>query len=83
MNKDQAYGAIVFLLSLLVAVAYLSVFVGGYLGISFLRGLQELAVAVPVVLAVLAVLVILMWIGWTMLTTPPLEEIAPPPVTKN
>jgi len=83
MSRDQVYGAVVFLVSLLVAVAYVSIFVGGYLGIPFLKGLQELAVAIPVVLAVLAVLVILMWIGWTMLTTPPLEEIAPPPATKS
>ena len=83
MSRDQVYGAVVFLLSLLVAVAYVSVFIGGYFGISVLKQLQELAVAIPVVLAVLAVLVILMWIGWTMLTTPPLEEIAPPPATQN
>ena len=83
MGKDQAYGALVFLVSLLVAVAYMSVFIGGYIGLSFLKHLQELAIAIPVVLAVLAVLVILMWIGWTMLTTPPLEEIIPPQATKS
>ena len=79
MSRDQIYGAIVFLVSLLVAVAYVSIFIGGSLGIAFLRQLQELAIAVPVALAVLAVLVIVMWIGWTMLTTPPLEEISPTP----
>jgi len=78
MNRDQIYGALVFLISLLVAVAYVSVFIGGYLDIAFLKQLQWLAIAIPVALAVLAVLVILMWIGWTMLTTPPLEEIVPP-----
>jgi len=83
MSKDQMYGALVFLLSLIVAVAYVSVFIGGYLGMAFLKQLQELAIAIPVVLAVLAVLVILMWIGWTMLTTPPLEDIVPPPETKT
>jgi len=83
MNRDQVYGGIIFLVSLLVAFAYVSVFVGGYLGIVFLRQLQELAIIIPVVLAVLAVLVILMWIGWTMLTTPPLEEIAPSPTPTN
>ena len=79
MSRDQLYGALVFLVSLLVAGGYVSIFVGGYLGMSFLRQLQELAIAIPVALGVLAVLVILMWIGWTMLTTPPLEEIGPPP----
>ena len=79
MSRDQIYGAFVFLVSLLVAVAYVSIFIGGSLGIAFLRELQGLAVAVPVALAVLAVLVIVMWIGWTMLTTPPLEEISPTP----
>jgi len=79
MSKDQIYGALVFLVSLLAAVGYVSIFVGGYLGVAFLRRLQELAIAIPVALAVLAVLVILIWIGWTMLTTPPLEEIEPTP----
>jgi len=83
MSRDQIYGAIVFLASLLVAVAYVSIFIGGSLGIAFLRELQGLAVAVPVALAVLAVLVIVMWIGWTMLTTPPLEEIGPPQAPEN
>ncbi len=83
MSRDQIYGAVVFLVSLLVAVAYVSIFVGGYLEIAFLRQLEWLAVAIPVALAVLAVLAILMWIGWTMLTTPPLEEIAPPSAPQN
>jgi hypothetical protein len=83
MSRDQAYGAIVFLVSLLAAIGYMSIFIGGYLNISFLKELQYLAVAIPVILAVLAVLVILMWIGWTMLTTPPLEEIVTPQPTKN
>jgi len=71
------------LVSLLVAVAYVSIFIGGSFGIAFLRELQGLAVAVPVALAVLTVLVIVMWIGWTMLTTPPLEEIGPPQAPEN
>jgi len=83
MSRDQIYGAIVFLVSLLVAVAYVSIFIGGSLGIAFLKQLQELAIAAPVALAVLAVLVIVMWIGWTMLTTPPLEEISPPQAPEN
>jgi len=83
MSRDQIYGAIVFMVSLLIALAYVSIFVGGALGVAFLRQLQELAIAVPVALAVLAVLVIVMWIGWTMLTTPPLEEIGPPQAPEN
>lgn len=75
MGRDQIYGAVLFLTSLLVAAAYVSIFIGGALGITFLEQLQEMAIAIPVALAVLAVLAILMWIGWTMLTTPPLEEI--------
>jgi hypothetical protein len=83
MSRDQAYGAIVFLVSLVAAIAYMFVFIGGYLNISFLKELQYLAIAIPVILAVLAVLVILMWIGWTMLTTPPLEEIVAPQPNKK
>jgi hypothetical protein len=81
MSRDQIYGAIFLLVSLAAAIAYVSIFVGGAMGITFLKDLQGLAIAVPVALAVLAVLVIIMWIGWTMLTTPPLEEISPPQPT--
>ncbi len=83
MSRDQIYGAVVFLVALLVALAYVSIFIGGYFDIAFLKQLQWFAIAVPVALAVLAVLVITMWIGWTMLTTPPLEEISQPPAPQS
>ena len=73
MSRDQAYGGIILVVGLIVAVVYVAAFV---------FGLWWWAIVVPVFLAVLAVLVICMWIGWTMLTTPPpapLETEVPTP----
>lgn len=71
MNKDQAYGALI----LVVSLAGLGVY--GWL----LYGFPMVTLQVTAFLAVAAVLVIVAWIGWTMATTPPLEPIdleAPP-----
>ena len=73
MSRDQAYGCIILVVGLIVAVVYV---------VAFLLGFWWWAIAIPVFLAVLAVLVICMWIGWTMLTTPPpapLETEMPTP----
>ncbi|MEM2896596.1 MAG: hypothetical protein QXG01_03325 [Candidatus Bathyarchaeia archaeon] len=77
MGKDQIYGGLIFIVSLVIAIFYLGIFLGEPLGISFLASLKWLAIAVPVILLVLTILVILMWIGWTMLTTPPPTPIEP------
>ena len=74
MNKDQSYGGLIFVVSVLIALGYL---------FGFSRAdLREWLIGVPVVLAVLGILGITAWIGYTMLTTPPpapLEaEIGPP-----
>ena len=71
MSKDQAYGLVIFAISLLVAIVFLVMFFAPYIGLPGGYGLQFLALAIPVVLFVLLVLVIGGWIGWTMLTTPP------------
>ena len=71
MNKDQAYGGIVLLISLAVTVLYVASLFAPYLALPV--WLVWWAVALPVVMAVLAVLTICMWIGWVMLTTPPPE----------
>lgn len=80
MNKDQAYGGIVLIISLAVAIIYLVSLFAPYLALA--AWLAWWAIALPVILAVLAVLTICMWIGWVMLTTPPpeLEPTAPQPV---
>ena len=65
MNRDQAYGVLVFLGSLsgLAVYAWL------------LYGFPMVTLQITAFLAVAAVLVILAWIGWTMATTPPPEPI--------
>jgi hypothetical protein len=87
LSRDQLYGALIFLIGLLITVLYLAVFASGLLPpLSFLGGYVWWAVAAPVVLFVLAVLVITMWIGWTMATTPPpapLETVPPSPASEH
>jgi len=80
LNKDQAYGGIVLLISLAVTVLYLASLFAPYLALPV--WLVWWAIALPVIMAVLAVLTICMWIGWVMLTTPPpeLEPTTPEPV---
>ena len=71
MNKDQAYGAVVLVISLVMAAVYLASLFAPYLALP--SWLAWWAIALPVILAVLALLTICMWIGWVMLTTPPPE----------
>ncbi|MFH0848173.1 MAG: hypothetical protein V1857_01555 [archaeon] len=73
MNSDQKYGALLFVAGLAAALFYVAIFMGRYVGAAFLETFVWWAIALPVILAVLAVLTIVAWIGWTMLTTPPLE----------
>jgi predicted DNA-binding transcriptional regulator len=75
MSRDQVYGGLIFVISLLVAVGYAVAYFAPYLALA--AWLHEWAVGIPVLLFVLLVLVISMWIGWTMLTTPPPEPIEP------
>ncbi len=69
MSKDQGYGFVIFMISIIVALVYLVAFFAPYVGLPL--EWQQLAIGVPVLLFVLLVLVISAWIGWTMLTTPP------------
>jgi NADH:ubiquinone oxidoreductase subunit 6 (subunit J) len=75
MGKDQAYGGIIFIVALVVAITYVVAFFAPYLNLP--PWWREWAVYLPVFVFVLAVLVICMWIGWTMLTTPPPAPIEP------
>jgi len=68
VNRDQVYGAIILVGSLVGLVVY-----GWLLYMFAMVVLQATAF-----LAVAAVLVILAWIGWTMATTPPPEPIELP-----
>jgi len=76
LNRDQAYGGLVLIFSLAVAIIYVSSLFPTHLGLP--TWLTWWAIALPVILAVLALLTICMWIGWVMLTTPP-----PPPLEET
>jgi len=75
MSKDQAYGGIIFIVALVVAITYVIAFFAPYLNLP--PWWREWAVYLPVFIFVLVALVICMWIGWTMLTTPPPTPIEP------
>ena len=63
VNKDQSYGGLIFVISVLVFI--------GYIVALFNSEWRAWVLGAPVVIAVLGVLGITGWIGWTMLTTPP------------
>jgi predicted DNA-binding transcriptional regulator len=69
MTKDQAYGLVIFLVSVVVTIVYLAMFFARSIGLP--AYLRAWAIGIPVLLFVLLVLAISGWIGWTMLTTPP------------
>lgn len=74
MSKDQMYGGLILLVSLIITIVYIMAFFAKPISAIFSVWPSELAwwaVAIPVFIFVLAVLAIAMWIGWTMLTTPP------------
>ncbi len=81
MSKDQAIGAVICLVCVLVAVFYVvALFYPPFLealGIMY-EPAKFWLVAIPVLIAFVAILAIGGWIGWTMATTPPpkpIEEI--------
>jgi hypothetical protein len=81
LSKDQGYGLIIFLISIVIAIVYLVAFFAPWIGLP--AGWHDFAVGVPVLLFVLLVLVISGWIGWTMVTTPPPAPLEPEPVPKD
>ena len=83
MSKDQGYGFVIFIISVVVAIGYLAAFFAPYIGLP--AAWQQWAIGIPVLLFVLLVLVISAWIGWTMLTTPPPAplETEPTPIAKE
>ena len=88
MSKDQLYGGIIFIVSLIITVVYIAAFFAKPIStiIPVLPAwLEWWAIAIPVFLFVLAALAIVIWIGWTMLTTQPppaLEDIEPKSANK-
>ena len=77
MSKDQGYGLVIFLISIVIALVYLVAFFAPWIGLP--AEWHDLAVGIPVLLFVLLVLVISGWIGWTMVTTPPPAPLEPEP----
>jgi hypothetical protein len=74
MNKDQTYGGLILLISLIITIVYIAAFFAPVVSLYILSWpawLDWWAIAIPVFLFVIAALLICMWIGWTMLTTPP------------
>ncbi len=89
MSRDQTYGGLILLISLIVAIVYVAAFFAPWVSTilpAWPAVLREWAIAIPVFLFVLAALLICMWIGWTMLTTPPPApfetEVTPPPTSE-
>lgn len=80
MNKDQAVGAAILLLCLLIGVFYVATLFYpqwlSTLGVQVAQSnVQFWVIAVPVLIAFVAILAIGGWIGWTMATTSPPKPI--------
>ena len=86
MSKDQAIGAAIFIVCIVVAIGYLvTLFYPNWLSVfgvgtdaASLQNIRFWVIAVPVFIAFVAIMFIGAWIGWTMATTPPpkpIEEI--------
>jgi hypothetical protein len=63
VNKDQSYGGLILVVSVLVLIGYLFALTS--------TQWAQLVVYTVVSIAVVGILGITGWIGWTMLTTPP------------
>jgi len=84
LSKDQAIGALIFIICILLSAGYLTAVLIPEFASSIIGGaltpetIRFWAVAAVALIAFLAVMFIGAWIGWTMATTPPpkpLEEL--------
>ena len=92
MSKDQAIGAVIVAVCVIVAVAFLGLlflydpYVVSFLNLGLAENVRYWLIATPVAIAFIAILAIGGWIGWTMATTPapkPVEEITEPAETED
>ena len=92
MSKDQAIGAAILIVCVVVAVVYLMALFGyqqliqPWLNIGSAADVRFWIIAVPVLIAFVAILSIGAWIGYTMATTPPpkpIEEITTEPADEK
>ena len=84
MSKDQAIGALILLLCIVVAAGYVTglflypLCIQPWLNLGANADVQFWLIAIPVLIGFVGILLIGAWIGWTMATTPPpkpIEEI--------
>jgi H+/Cl- antiporter ClcA len=84
MSKDQALGALIVVVCVIIIIGYISgmflydPYIKGWLNIGSAANVQFWLIATPVLVAFVAILLIGAWIGYTMATTPspkPIEEI--------
>jgi predicted DNA-binding transcriptional regulator len=84
-SKDQALGAGILVICILIAVAFVGLlffydpYIISFLNIGAAANVHFWLIATPVAVVFIAVMGIGAWIGWTMVTTPPskpIEEIA-------
>src|SRR4030042_7042832 len=86
MSKDQAIGAAILAVCIVVILAYVGLlffydpYILSFINIGSQGNVQFWLIAAPVAIAFVAILGIGSWIGYTMATTPapkPIEEITP------
>ena len=70
MNKDQAIGAVILVVSIVGIVVYTWM----------LYAYPMVVLQITAFIAVAGILVIIAWIGWTMATTPPPAPLEPEPL---
>ncbi len=84
MSKDQAIGAAIIAVCVILALAFIGLlffydpYIASVLNVGAAADVRFWLIATPVAIAFIAILAIGTWIGYTMLTTPapkPIEEI--------
>ena len=84
MSKDQAIGAVIVAVCVVVALAFVGLlflydpYIASWINLGAAADVRYWLIAAPVAIAFIAILAIGAWIGYTMATTPapkPIEEI--------
>jgi uncharacterized membrane protein len=92
MSKDQAIGASILAVCVLIAIAFIALlffydpYIASFLNLGAAADVRYWLIAAPVAAASIAITAIGAWIGYTMATTPPpkpIEEITFPSETEN
>jgi hypothetical protein len=92
VSKDQALGAIILLVCVVLVAAFAALlflydpYIVSWLNLGAAADVRFWLIATPVAVAFVAIMAIGGWIGWTMATTPapkPIEEITTEPEPGN